>query len=242
MRRQISDRMKERKRCFWGEPVSEVIVHSLRCRAVFLSGFYQWTFQALSLKMHMVHLNTVIIKCFEVICPITRQCFIVEHKWWETKHDSKEAIQLNKGVLSFFTGKQSESDVASVSVDLGTILTWVAWQMMFASQTLTHLINLIYWKIRTYKPFQLLISSGNLAQGREKVSGCCACLLLENSKNHFWHYNHLTSFNKCGAMMSLRTGRVFIFEETDVQIAPSCSEIKCSPKWDKLHPECPTLE
>lgn len=168
----------------------------------------------------------------------------MEHKWWETKHDSKEAIQLNKGVLSFFAGKQSESDVARVSVDLGTILTWVAWQMMFASQTLTHLINLIYWKIWTYKPFQLLISSGNLAQGREKVSGCCACLLLENSKNHFWHYNHLTSLTNMGqwCLWELDVFLSCMFEETDVQIAPSCSEIKCSPKWDKRHPECPTLE
>lgn len=189
MQRQINDRVKERQRERGAFEENQWVKSwsVLSQAAVFLSGFYQWTFQALSLKMHTVHLNTVIIKFLKWFVPLWQkmcQCFIVKWEtWFQRGHPVKK-----KAVLSFFVGKQSESGVASVSVDLGTVLTWVAWQMMLASQTLTHLINLIYWKIRTYKSFQLLISSGNLAQRREKVSGCCAC--LENSKNHFWHYNH----------------------------------------------------
>lgn len=79
--------------------MSEVIVRSLPGRAVFLSGFYQSTFQALSLKMHTVHLNTVIIKCFEVICPITTEDMSVLYshtQMMRNKHDSKEAIRLKK--------------------------------------------------------------------------------------------------------------------------------------------------
>lgn len=67
--------------------------------------------------MHTVHLNTVIIKCFEMICPITTENVSVlysQTQMMRNKHDSKEAIRLRK---------ESESDVASVSVDLGIFLT-----------------------------------------------------------------------------------------------------------------------
>ncbi len=187
----------------------------------------------------MVHLNTVVtgMKCFKVIC--ATEDVLVLYGGTEMMRDEHDSNRLNKGILTFFAGKRVMSPVW---VWFGTVQTWAAWQMMLANKTLTHLINLIYWKIWTCKPFQLLIFSGNLAQGWEKVFGCYACLLLERA-GIISGIAIIFIINKCGAMMSLRAERYFIYVWRNRCLGCSVTlRTKLSPKWDKLHPECPTLE
>ncbi len=141
--------------------------------------------------MHTVHLNTVFtgMKCFNLSQCDRRHVGALwwNHKWWEMNmipigwiKESWRSLWVREWCRQCGCGSwhgpnmncmtedacQGQSDINFFD------RTWFTGRSEHAS------------------PFQLLISSRSLAQGWEKDFGCYACLLLEKTRNHFWHCNH----------------------------------------------------